>query len=71
MHAILGKGRIPAGVTWFTGIDRHLKEGAASAAQRFQRDRQGRTADVLQISQEFFRNRGAHCFYPLLSVRES
>ena len=68
--AILGKRRIAAGIAWLAGIDRHLKERAASAAQRFQRDRQGRTADVLQIGQQLFRNRGAHRFHPLSFVRE-
>jgi len=31
VYSVLDKQFVTAGITWFTGIDRYLKEGAASA----------------------------------------
>ncbi len=40
VYSVLDERFVTAGITGFTGIDRYLKEGAASAAQGFQRDRE-------------------------------
>ena len=40
VYSVLYEPFVTAGITWFTGIDRYLEEGAASATQGFQRDRE-------------------------------
>jgi len=49
MHSVLHERFVTARITWFTGIDRYLKERAASATYRFQRYHKNRAAYALSL----------------------
>jgi hypothetical protein len=49
VYSVLDKRFVTAGIAWFMGIDRYLKEGAASAAQGFQRDREYSTPYAMEM----------------------
>ena len=49
VYSVLDEPFVKAGITWLTGIDRYLEEGAASAAQGFKRYRKCRTAYALEM----------------------
>jgi hypothetical protein len=49
VYSVLDERFVTAGITWFTGIDRYLEEGAASATQGFKSYRKCRTAYVLEM----------------------
>ena len=64
VYSVLDEPFITAGITRFTGIDRHLEEGAASAAQGFQRDREDCAPYTLEMVSQFLRDHCTHfdCF---------
>jgi hypothetical protein len=49
VYSVLDKRFVTAGIAWFMGIDRYLKEGAASAAQGFQRYREYSTPYAMEM----------------------
>jgi hypothetical protein len=59
-HPILDKRFITAQIVWFMGIDRYLEEGTTSATQRFQRYREYRTAQALEMISQFLGDHGTH-----------
>ena len=64
MHTVLDSVFVATGITWFTGIDRYLKEGAASATQGFQRYREYSTPYVLEMISQFLRKNRTHFGLP-------
>ena len=60
VYSVLDERFVTAGITWFTGIDRYLKEGAASATQGFQRDREDCAPYTLEMVSQFLRD---HCMH--------
>ena len=59
-HPILDKRFVMTGITWLMGIDRYFKEGTTSATQRFQRYREYRTAQALEMISQFLGDHGMH-----------
>ena len=60
VYSILDERFVTAGITWFTGIDRYLKEGTASATQGFQRDREYCAPYTLEMVSQFLRENCTH-----------
>jgi hypothetical protein len=50
MHTVLDHVFVAAGIARLAGIDRYLKEGAASAAQGFQRHRKDCAPYALEMT---------------------
>jgi hypothetical protein len=63
-HTVLDERFVATGIRWFTGIDRYLKEGAASAPQGFQRYREYRTPSALEMIAQFLRKNRTHFGLP-------
>jgi hypothetical protein len=60
VYSVLDEPFITAGITRLTGIDRYLKEGAASATQGFQRDREDCAPYTLEMVSQFLRDHCTH-----------
>ena len=63
-HAVLHNVFVATGITWFTGIDRYIKEGATSTMQGFKRYREYSTPFALEMISQFLRKNRTHFGLP-------
>ena len=72
VYSVLDERFVTAWITWFAGIDRYLEEGAASAAQGFQRDREDCAPYTLEMVSQFLRDHCTHavCFLPFKTFKQ-